>query len=322
MSRRFWGWQSLGLHAALLSAISCTPVPTHPQIDGLESGFSGRLARAHLRSIGEKYPRYPGSNQDSITRSYLVREFRHVGAVVRELVDGGRRHLVAEFEGKSDDVVLLVAAYSNLHSSDWVDDSGAAILLELARVFGSRPQPYTLRFALAETWPAEIAPRDESGGSESKWAPVLTVQDSRMRLTEAGRSLARGIETAGSPDRVRAVLVFDTSARGRRRMGRDLGSHPEFRRVFWQSASALGFESTFPPDAGWSSSESLQIGFHERSMDRVLALVHQDADSDRGTSILPAGEASPGMFESVGAVSVEGLSRLMRRFEKVDAFSQ
>jgi len=303
--------------------LGCTSVPPHPEIDALESGFSGRMARAHLQSIARIYPRYPGSHEDSVARAYLAREFRLAGAEVRTLVEDDRRHLIAEFEGVSDDVVMLVAAYPSLQSGDWVDDSGAAILLELARVFGGTQPPYRLAFALAETRPAEIEPLVESAGSAVNWAPISSSAVARERLSDAGHSLARGIEAeGGAAQRVRAVLVFDTSAHGRRRFARDLRSHPEFRRLFWQSAADLGFDSVFPVDANWASPDGLHLGFRERSMDRVLVLAHQDVAAQPPTTILSTGDVSPGMFESIGAVSVEGLSRLMNRFEKVDDFSR
>lgn len=58
-------------------------------------------------------------------------------------------------------------------------------------------------------------------------------------------------------------------------------------------------------------------------MDRVLALVHVERDVvDPDPMRNPAEAPLPGIFDSVGTVSVEALLRLMRRFEKVDAFSR
>ncbi len=309
---------------AMLLALGCSSVPPHPKVDALEQGFSGRMARAHLTSLEGLSPRLPGSPADQIARAYLAREFRRVGAKSRVLVEGGRHHLIADLEGDSDDVILLVAAYPALRSGRWIDDSGAALLLELARVIGSTRPPYTLVFALAETPPAPLPlpPSDEAPGGAStgavppSWQPVLTPSDARQRLLEAGHSLARGIEAEGRASGVRAVIVFDTSAAaGQQRVARDLRSHPEFRRLFWESAAALGLGSMFPPGGDWSAPDSLHLGFRERSMDRVLALVHVGGIDD-------GSENAPRMFDSMGAVSLDALSKLMRRFEKVDAFGR
>jgi len=244
------------------------------------------------------------------------------------LEEGDQRHLVAEREGVSSDVVLLVAAYPALQSDVWIDDSGAALLLEFARVLGSPRPPYTLRFALAETRPEQVPSSGGPSVEDPVWRPILTPVEARERLSEAGHSLARAIEAAGQTSRIRAVIVFDTSSQATRlRFARDLRSHPEFRRLFWQSGAELGFDSMFPPDGNWTSPDSLHLGFRKRSMDRVLALVHEgDGDFDLG-DVDPAttrvsGEVSAEIFDSVGVVSVEALTKLMRRFEKVDAFSR
>jgi hypothetical protein len=325
MKRRILGFRRLEARIAMLFilALGCMPVPPHPQIDSLEEGFSGRLARAHLGSLEGLYPRFPGSQHDKIARAYLTREFRLVGAKIRILEDGDQRHFIAEFRGVSDDIVLLVAAYPALESGDRIDDSGAALLLEFARVLGSPRPPYSLVFALAETRPVPNSPLDDSKGPEWKdWQPVATPSAARDRLSEAGRSLARGIEAEGAASRVRAVVVFDTSADAESSVVRDLRSHPEFRRLFWESAAGLGFGSMFPPDADWASPDSLHLGFRERSMDRVLALVQADGDPVYPVTLRSASPVSGEMFDSVGVVTVEALSKLMRRFEKVDAFSR
>ena len=61
-------------------------------------------------------------------------------------------------------------------------------------------------------------------------------------------------------------------------------------------------------------------------MDRVLALVQIEGDPlDLMTKPMTTGSGdriSSQMFDSVGIVTVEALSKLMRRFEKVDAFSR
>jgi hypothetical protein len=328
MSHRIPGLRLLWVLIATLLALGCTPVPSHPQIDALEQGFSGRQARAHVDSIEDLYPRLPRSRSDKIARAYLAQEFRLSGAKVRMLEEGDQRHLIAERQGVSADVVLLVAAYPALQSDVWVDDSGSALLLEFARVLGSPRPPYTLRFALAETRPEQVSPGAEPAGEDPVWRPVLTPANARRRLSEAGHSLARAIEAAGEAGRVRAVIVFDTSTQtAGLHFARDLRSHPEFRKLFWQSAAELGFDSMFPPDGNWISPDSLHLGFRERSMDRVLALVHEQngdlglRDVDPATTRVP-GEVASEMFDSIGAVTVEALTKLMRRFEKVDAFSR
>jgi hypothetical protein len=321
MMRGMLGLRLLGIQIALMQALACTPIPPHPKTDSTDRSFSSGVARAHLASLDGLYPRLPGSRGDSIARAYLEREFRLAGAGVRELAEGDRHHLFAEIEGDSNDVLLLVAAYPVLESGVWIDDSGAVLLLELARVFGSGRPPYTLLFALAEVQPVAI-PAGDSIDTDAIWQLMLTYADARQSVSEAGHSLARGITAEGGTGRIRAVIAFETSSRAGLRIARDLRSHPGFRSVFWETASDLGFGASFPSDGDWASPESLQLGFRERSMDRVLALVDEAAASADGAAARPGLDASSGSFDSVGIVTVEALSRLMRRLEKVDAFSR
>ena len=86
----------------------------------------------------------------------------------------------------ADDVVLLVAAYPTLESGAWIDDSGAALLLEFARVMGSPRPAYTLVLALAETRPASISQPDGESRADSGWQPVTTPAVARGLLADAG----------------------------------------------------------------------------------------------------------------------------------------
>lgn len=329
----------LVLALGLCAALGCrSALPPHPVVEGLDEGFSSQLLEAQKSTLDGLFPRVPGSPADSIARGYLKREFELTGADVRFLEDAGRRHLLAELEGRSADVILLVAAYPALESTQWIDDSGSAVLLELARVLGARERAYTFEFALAEVRPQRadlvgVGGRDamsgdggmpadaDSGDAEPAWTPIPSRADARTGLADAGESLARAIEGEGRSARIRAVIVIDVARSDGLRIARDLRSHPGFRTVFWESAADLGFSSTFPDEAAWDSPESLHLGFRERGMDRVLALVEAEASPDLAAFESVASEES-GSLDSVGLVSLEALGRLMRRFEKVDAFAQ
>ena len=121
-------------------------------------------------------------------------------------------------------------------------------------------------------------------------------------------------------DRLRAVIVFDWTAHAGLRIARDLQSQPVFRQIFWDAAADLGQTAIFPPDGRWASPESLHLGFLERSMDRVLALVDAAAGANPSVERPPAGISNE-ILDAMGRVTVESLNRLMRRFQKVDAFS-
>jgi hypothetical protein len=323
-------WLSLGSAEALVSistclvlAMGCTSVPPHPVVEDLDERFSSQLVRAHRASMAGLYPRLPESRDDRVARGYLRREFRLAGANVREIEEGGRRHLVAELEGASDDLVLLVGTYPSLETGDQIDDSSAVLMLELARVFGETAPPYTLEFALAEVRPEPVPPgAGDEDADIQHWQPISNPREARRMRVEAGESLARAIEAEGRTARIRAVITFDISDRDWPRIARDLRSHPGFRKVFWDTAQELGFESIFPVDGDWASPASLHLGFRTRSMDRVLALVEL-APAGSGPMRRPASGVSRGAgLDAIGLVSVESITRLMRRFEKVDAFAR
>jgi hypothetical protein len=332
-----------------LAVLACTSLPRHPRpsdFEGIGQGFSGRLVEAHLAALAGLGERRPDTESDELARAYLAREFRLSGAKSGQLDGGDREHLIADLAGESPDIVLLVAAYPVLGSANWVDEVGAAVLVELSRVLGSREQPYTLRFALAETRPSSTelttplatpSATPSSTGSRDDGQPVSKAAGSRDAsniarelLIEAGRELVRGLEAEGQTERFRAIIVLDLSLRPNLVFARDLRSHPGFREIFWASAAQLGFEAMFPPDADWTSPSGLQLGFRERSMDRILVLVDADADADVASVARERGGAARGSdsesteraLESFGRVLVDALGSLMARLEKVDAFSR
>ncbi len=339
--------RSLALLSGLL-VLACTGLPRHPRpsdFEGVGKGFSGEIVEAHLAALWGLGERPPGSESDEIARAYLAREFRLSGAKVDRLdAGGGRENLIADLAGESRDVVLLVAAYPVSGLDSGVDETGAAVLLELARALGADEHPYGLRFALAETRPrssgvdsaAPPATKTSAGAGGRPASERLVSFDEegarRELLIEAGRRLARALEAEGQTERIRAVIVLDLSFHPNFVFTRDLRSHPGFREIFWSVAARLGLEEMFPPDADWTSPATLQLGFQERSMDRIVALVDvgpapglrgRPRTRDRGLSGRGSDrERTIRELAFLGEVIVDGLGKLMERLEKVDAFSR
>lgn len=320
---------SLALSILLGGLLACSSLPRHPRpsdFPGAGPGFSGEVAQAHrsaLRGMGERWPGSPG---DETARAYLARAFRRNGATFEEVSRGDRVHLLAEIPGASRDVVLLVATYPVLGlGNDWIDEAGAAVLVELARVWTASEPPYTLRFALAETRPFRAVVDVDDFAIE--WEEVDRAGIAREIVVVAGRELALAIEDRGEPEQIRAIVALDLSHRPDPVFLRDLRSHPGFRKIFWESAARLGSDSAFPRDADWASPKSLHLGFRERSMDRVLALVDaSSAPGESGGEVYAAGRgdsrSTAMVLDSVGLVIVDAIETLMRRLQKVDAFSR
>lgn len=276
--------------------------------------FSGPLAQSHEAALEALGPRRPDSPADDAARSYLTREFVSAGARVWEAREGGSRHLMAELEGRSPDIMMLVAPYSLIEPDAWVGDSGAALLLELARNLGRERRLYTIRFALAETRAAD----------PGRGAPQIeTAAVARGRVLRAASSLSRALAAAEFESRsvLRGVIAFDTTSRPDLRFARDLRSHPIYREIFWSAAKQLGFTDLFPADAGWSSPKSLQLGLEAAADGKILALV--DESWTRPERMTPPNQTrSARTLERSGQVTLEALDRLMQRFARIDGFGR
>lgn len=314
-----------GVTLVLLALASCSSVPPHPRVAGLDEGFSGEMARAHVEALASLTPRLAGSREDRLARAYLMRELQLAGLEVEEVPAEDGMHLLACLGGVSADELLLVAAYPTLAKGNPVDDTGAAVLLEMARVFGSQAEPpYSLRFAFSETRPsARHAEASQVGDSrEPDRPPVSAGAASRERVVVAGRSLAAALEARGELEGLRGVIVLDRVGGSGLRVARDLRSHPVFREIFWESATALGLEAAFPREEGWASSEGLHIGFRERGMDRLVVLTDEAVVRPDHARAGSSSEVSAATLEAVGVVGVEALGRIMQRLSKIDAFSR
>jgi hypothetical protein len=303
---------------SLVLWLACSGVPALPDLGEGGAEFSDGLAAAHFTALSSLSPRWPGSREDRRARKYLARAFEAVGAVlVGGNADGGGP-LVAEVRGRSDDVVLLLACYGALGSSEWVDDSGLALLLELARLYAAGPPPpYTIRFALAEVRPPAVA---AGGRADGAWRPVRDATEARNQVVASGRELAAALEPSLKAAVPRFVVAFEPRAEVGGRIARDLQSHPIFRDVFWETAARLGYANTFSKDSGWSSTDGLHGAFGPLAGGRVLALVDERLARPELSGARRPMEPGPGSLEPIGRVTRESVGRLMRRFEKIDAF--
>ena len=296
-----------GLLVVVLAA--CSNLPPPPEIDASADRFSPERARAHYAALAGIGTRPPGIDATERARAYLARELRWAGAELdpgqNDDADGS---LVARLPGPSSDRVLVVAPWVPVGAQSGVDDAGVAILLELARALSRNAPPYTVVLVAAEVALSEPSAAD--------------ARRTREAVREAGAGLIRRIEAKDGLRGLRAVLVLEPRAVEGTRVARDLRSHPVFRDLFWRTAARLGHADAFPSDAHWATPEGIQGAFLSAGYGQVLSLVEVGTDrpapSEDGR---PAGPG-PGAFEPVGTVAYEGLVQLMRRLERIDAFSQ
>ena len=333
--RRPIGWLAFALGSWILGGglmVACSPgSPGSRPAGAIDAELSAPRVRAHAEWLGERVPRLPGSRADRRARRYLRSQLERAGLEVRELEAPEGRHLVGRLPGRTRDRILLVAPYPTLASLDHVDDTGAALLLELARVLASEGEPpYELLFAFSETRP----PRT---GADGEARPAVgSRQAAQARLRASGRSLARALEPRDGIARLRAGVVLRSLGAPDLRVARDLRSHAAFREIFWETAARLGLEETFPGQGAWTSVEGLRIGFVERSgFDRMVALTDQAVSRpDLAGPFRRAVERSdePGLQREetpalstdslgrVGRVALESIRRIILRLARVDAF--
>ena len=158
--------RSLGSFALALGIAACgggapMPAPAPPEPEAAAAvvppdQFSGQRALGELELLSAFGPRGSTSEGAVAARQHLraaleeeqIRVQRIEAAVDVEGEVVPLPHLVAELPGPSPDRFVLVAPYDFGSASGGAADelSGAAVLLELARVLGRRDFPYTLEF--------------------------------------------------------------------------------------------------------------------------------------------------------------------------------
>jgi Zn-dependent M28 family amino/carboxypeptidase len=220
-------------------------------------------------------------------------------------------NVLAEIPGESEQVILLMAPYDSralpgirfLGLNDGA--SGAALLLEVARVLASRPLPYT-------TWLLFLD--GEAAGSDGE--PGLN----------GSRVFAAQAKADGSLSRMRLALYTNRVCDADLRIARDLFSHRQYRDAFWDAALRLGFSDHFEQDA-FQSPKAGHLAFRAAGFVQIIAL--QDTSFGGGD---PPGafanseqdnleHCAPESLEIVGRVILEGLDEISARLRKIDRFA-
>lgn len=288
--------------------------------------FSRDLAWGDLEFLAALGPRPPGSDAAAGARRHLRDRLEGWGIEVRdvatelEVEDGAKLvldHLVATIPGRSADRFVLVAPYDSGEYADFafrgVNDgaSGAALLVEVARVLAGRELPYTIDFV----WLA----------GEGRLGRALGA-DSDLRWLGSA-SLAEQWRSEGRLDGIRLLVSFNRVCDADLQIARDLRSHRTHREEFWRSARRLGRASAFPPDAPFESVDSSHTAFERSGLRRVVA-IEDDAFGGDEPPGLHAGEGdsiehcSAASLEAVGVVALEALETIARRLAKIDRFAR
>jgi hypothetical protein len=318
------GAVAAALAGAAALACQAAPPPEPPAPAPLSASFDAQRAWADLVALAEIGPRTMGSEGARRARSYLVERLEETGLSVVEQgfrVERGETspplalvNVAARIPGESRDVFLLVAPYDTRPSDDLtlagVNDgsSGAAVLLELARVLSARPLPYTTWLVFLEG----EAPAPEAG---------LAAPPSHF----GSRALAQRLTARDVLAQVRLAVVLNRVCDADLRVARDLVSHRIYREEFWRAAARLGRADAFPPGARFEAPAASHQALADAGLRRVVALV----DSSEGVEDI-AGSVEPDDLEhcskssldAVGRVTLEALGSIGRRLAKIDRFAE
>ena len=216
--------------------------------------------------------------------------------------------VLARIPGASSDTLLLATPFDSAPVAGVPGAnegaSGAAVLLELARVLTSEPQPYTVVLAFLD---GELL-RDDM--------PWL-----------GSRALVRHLAKSGALAQVRVLVYLHQVGDRDLRISRDLRSNRVFREKIFRAAARQGYGNVFDPDQLFDDVPGGQRVFEEAGFRRFVALV----DPRYGGPDVPgplwrtpqddAAHCAPDSLEAVGRSVHGGLKDIAALLEKVDRFA-
>ena len=289
--------------------------------------FSAERVWGDLEALVGIGPRVSGSEGSTQARSYLTGELVALGLQVDEvettrsiegLPDETLRHLRASLPGASPRRLVLAAPYDSSHFADFTfvgandGASGAALLLELARVLSTRSLPYT----------TDLLFFDGEGR-----APVAEGTEGVGERWHGSRGVAAAMRASGELDQVRLLVAFHQVCDADLAIARDLASHRMHREEFFKAARRLSRAPAFPRGDGFESPEASHHAFRDQGLRSVVAIT----DTRFGGLEVPGVYAETAedtlahcaqeSLEAVGVVSLEALETIGQRLAKIDRFT-
>jgi hypothetical protein len=252
--------------------------------------LSGDRAMADLRALAGKRSEGDAALRKYVTEQLAATDLRAETVQTTDPAASGtpaRTHVVANESGTSPDLFLLVARLDATHDENAL--SGAAMLIELARVLSTRSLPYATRFVWLD-------------GAD-----------------DAAASYAADLNTRGELSRVRLLVDFERVCAADLRIARDLESHRVHREEFFDAAVRTGHANVFPRDGVFETVEGAQLAFRSAGVRSVVAL---SAASPAAPDASPTGGCAPASLDAVGDVSLDALEAIGRRLAKIDRFSR
>lgn len=322
------GWLLLALHGAGCRSAPEPLPPSPPQRAAAVGEFSSELAWQHLLALTAIGPRASGTEGALRARDYIESQLAKIGLESEAMeftVNYGPDNeqsaalvnVLASVPGESASEIVLVAPYDTPYTGEFEHvgahdgASGVAVLLELARVIGNRPLPYTTTFAFLD--------------GEARFGRG-TERDARVHGMGAS-ALAKTFAATGRLANIRLLVVIERVGDADLHIARDLRSHRNYRNEFWRAASKLGRRDVFDPDAEFDSTPGSHLAFVNHGLRPVVALkdvnylgeAFDDGPPDPGDT---PEKCSPDSLAAVGEVTLEALDAISRRLARIDRFAE
>jgi hypothetical protein len=292
--------------------------------------FSAERAWKHLKALAAIGPRAVGTPGAAKARAYIERQLEALDLEVKkssstisfdsdeEFPDLELVNLEATIPGESPDLLVLAAPYDSAHRDDFEHlgvsngASGAAVLLEIARVLAAKPLPYTVRLYFLDG-EAPLGRGDEEAAETHLLGSMAAAHALR-----ADRQLAA----------VRVLILINRVSDADLRIARDRFSHRIYRDTIWREAAERGYTDVFPPTAEFEAPVAGHRSFIDSDMRRAVAIV----DPHFGTGELPGpadhseedtiARSSPKSLDIVGEVMLASLEAISASLAKIDRFTE
>ena len=218
------------------------------QPDLVNDTFSGTRALDTAKTMVEFGPRVTGTGSNAKMGDWLIAQLRTLGwdvviqpFTVSEGVEGRNIIAVQSNTKPGAPVILLTTPYDTRLAADADANpnnrqrsgpganeaaSGAALLVELARVLGVQSTGHTICLAFFDA---------EQNGGLPGW-------DANMGSTVFVRSLPTSVPRCASP---RVVVSLDQVGAPGQVFPQTDGADPAFQSAIWQTAANLDYEATF-----------------------------------------------------------------------------
>jgi hypothetical protein len=256
-----------------------------------------------------------GDGSNAELRSYVVEQLAPTGLAIETIGTPGVQgadsgvaqarswsQTVATAPGDSSDLFVLVARLGEAdppQSGEQLREevSGAALLLELARVLSTRTLPYTTRFVWIEGDRRASAGGDEGDASGSA-------------------ALLASWTASGDLARIRLLVALGRVCRDDLRIARDLRSNRVHREDFYEAAVRTGRVPTFPRNQAYELVDASHLAFRSAGVRPIVALTAASGVPFEGHT------CTAQSLDAVGAVALDALDAIGTRLAKIDRFAR